>query len=133
MLHAPQLRELYLVECRFPPGSTIQLFESLSVLESFTTLEMENIEDLSELHPKDCKALGRLLSTSRSLTKLRVDVTIPGSGFKSLSEGLINSSACLQHLQMSNLEQPLQAMGSLASVLKIQSYLTSFRHWQDLV
>ena len=70
--HAPLLRTLNLFQCAFPPGSTVQLFNSLCSLHSFTTLDISDDGNGFDLPPEDCQALGRLLSSSKSLTKLDI-------------------------------------------------------------
>ena len=72
VLHAPQLCELDLSECTFPPGSAVQLFNCLCSLTSFTTLTVPDEYTNNGLSPEDCQALGRLLSSSKSLTKLDI-------------------------------------------------------------
>ena len=94
VLHAPQLRELYLSECIFPSGSTVQFFNSLGSLHSFTTLIVytESCID-SDLLPEDCQALGRLLSSSKSLTKLDISGrSLVDPGIEYISNGLKQST-----------------------------------------
>ena len=92
VLHTPQLSELDLSFCTFPPGSAIQLFESLSSLNSFTTLIISDNEDRS-LSPEDCQALGGLLSTSKSLTKLVISgCSLVNPGIEYVSNGLKQST-----------------------------------------
>ena len=69
--HAPQLRELDLALSTFPPGSAVQLLNSLCSLHSFTTFNF-NSDSGKDLSPEDCQAFGQLLSTSKSLTKLDI-------------------------------------------------------------
>ena len=71
--HAPQLRELDLSDSSFPPESAVQLFNSLCSLHSFTTLIVSDESGIdSDLSPEDCQALGKLLSSSKNLTKLDI-------------------------------------------------------------
>ena len=99
VLNTPQLCTLDLEGCEFPPGSAIQLFDSLRSLHSLTTLRVSD-ESHSDLSPEDCQALGRLLSTSKSLTELNISghlLVDPGIDY--ISNGLKQST--LQHLDIS--------------------------------
>ena len=121
VLHAPQLHELDLSDSTFPPGSTVQLLNSLCSLHSFTTLSVANETSSDhDLPPEDCQALGRLLSTSKSLTKLDIagrslvdpaieyisnslkqstlhDLYISGCGLDSNGAHLIADALCYNH------------------------------------
>ena len=99
VLHAPQLRELDLRCCTFPPGSAVQLFNSLCSLHSFTTLDASERDpyftDEYDLYPEDCQALGKLLSSSKSLTKLDIhsrSLADSESGIEYISNGLKQST-----------------------------------------
>ena len=100
VLHAPQLRELCLTLSTFPPGSTVQLFNCLCSLHFFTTLSVDNDSD-RDLPPEDCQALGRLLSTSKSLTKLDISRrSLVDPGIEYISNGLKQST--LHNLDVSH-------------------------------
>ena len=114
-LHNSLLRKLTLNECTFSPGSAIQLFKYLSSLNRFTTLKMSSNY---ELCPEDCRALSMLLSTSQSLTKLKV--TFSMLKYNSVSEYLIdglNKSICLEHLDFSYSVLLPKDVESLSSML----------------
>ena len=117
LLHTPLLYELDLYDCNFPQGSAIQLFESLSSLNSFTTLYIspETVRfDNYRLYPEDCEALCTLLSTSKSLTNLSVPFMLePNCVSKYL-----NNSICLEHLDMSYSELSSEDIESLSSMLQ---------------
>ena len=134
LLHTPLLHELklYTCTCTIPQGSAVPLFKSLSSLNSFTTLEIEQ-DDMNyyKLCPEDCQALCMLLSTSQSLTKLKVTGTLqPDSISKYLNDGL-NKSICLEHLDIRLKElymnhNPIGDDGAmaLAKILKVNQSLT---------
>jgi hypothetical protein len=91
VLHAPQLHKLNLVNCKFRPGSAVQLFDSLCCLHSFTTLIVNyEIDDQGNLSPEDCQALA---STSKSLTKLDIyGYSLMDPGIEYISNGLKQST-----------------------------------------
>ena len=92
VLHAPQLRELDLGTGIFTPGSAVQFFNSLCSLHSFTTLNAPGAED-DNLSPEDCQALGRLLSSSKSLTMLDIHGRLlVDPGIQYISNGLKQST-----------------------------------------
>ena len=119
--HTPQLHELNLSECIFKPGSVIQLFDSLSSVKSFTTLNLSctYLEFERELHPEDCQALCRLLSTSHSLTSL----DICGRELDSGMEYIINAVSHLQDLSISSITLSSRDIESLSSMLKTNQTL----------
>ena len=104
VLHAPQLRKLDLTNCIiFPPGSAVQLFNSLCPLTSFTTLNVSSdSKDDMDLSPEDCQALGKLLSSSKSMTELNIGGrSLVDPGMEYISNGLkqntlhdLNISGC---------------------------------------
>ena len=127
LLHTPLLHELNLWNCVFPQGSAVQLFESLSTFNSFTTLEMKKTMDINfKLCPKDYQALCMLLSTSKSLTKLMVAYTLqPDTISKYLIDGL-NKSICLEHLDISHSELSPKDVELLSSMLQTNHTLHNF-------
>ena len=127
LLHTPLLHELSLDNCAFPPGSAVQLFKSLSSLNSFTTLEIEpDIMNYYELCPEDYQALCMLLSTSQSLTKLMVNCMLqPDSISKYLIDGL-NKSISLEHLNISSSELSPKDVELLSSMLQTNHTLKFF-------
>ena len=93
VLHAPLLHTLNLFQCAFPPGSTVQLFNSLCSLHSFTTLDISDDGNDFDLPPEDCQALGRLLSSLKSLTKLDISGhSLVDPGIEYISNGLKQST-----------------------------------------
>jgi hypothetical protein len=160
VLHAPQLRELDLSECAFPPGSTVQLFNSLCSLHSFTTLKAICDDYRDELPPEDCQALGRLLSTSKSLTNLDIhgrplldpgieyisnglkqstlhDLNISSCGLDSNGAHLIAEALCYNHtlreLDMSNNPIGDDGATALAKMLtRNQTLQTIDMQWCDI-
>ena len=90
ILHTPQLSELHLTNSKFPPGSTVKLFESLSSLHSFRILDIGSDNTYSEVvHGEDFQALGSLLSTSKGLTKLYLKGRpLVNTGITYISNGL---------------------------------------------
>ena len=100
VLHTPQLHKLHLTECTFPPGSAVKLLSSLCSLHSFTTLIVSDVAG-HDLSPEDCQALGRLLFTSKSLTKLDISGrSLVYTGIEYISNGLKQST--LLHLDLSS-------------------------------
>lgn len=104
--HTPKLHELVVEACVFPLGSAIQLFNSLSSLITFTSLQLRagdttTLQVIDEsLHSEDCEALGRLLSTSKSLTHLDIcGHSLTKKGIKCISNSLKLST--LFHLDVS--------------------------------
>ena len=76
------------------------MFNSLHSLHSFTTLTFFNELTSYDLSPEDCQVLGRLLSTSKSLTKLDiVSCSFVDPGIEYISNGLKQST--LHHLNIS--------------------------------
>ena len=127
LLHTPLLHELGLDNCAFPRGSAVQLFKSLSSLNSFTTLEIEKDDmDDYKLCPEDYQALCMLLSTSQTLTKLMVTYTLqPDSISKYLIDGL-NNSICLEHLDISHSVLSHKDVELLSSMLQTSHTLNNF-------
>jgi hypothetical protein len=161
VLHAPQLHKLYLENCRFPPGSTVQWFESLCSLHSFTTLRVcYEVDEEGDLSPEDCQALGRLLSTSKSLTNLDIhgrplldpgieyisnglkqstlhDLNISSCGLDSNGAHLIAEALCYNHtlreLDMSNNPIGDDGATALAKMLtRNQTLQTIDMQWCDI-
>ena len=98
VLNTPQLRKLNLECSTFPPGSAIQLFDSLCSLHSLITLNVSGDEGM-DLSPEDCQALGRLLSTSKSLTELYIsELQLVDPGIEYIINGLKQST--LQRLDI---------------------------------
>ena len=93
LLHTPGLHKLNLKSSTFPPGSVVQLFDSLSSLNSFTTLIVSD-EGLEEnLSLEDCRALSMLLSTSKSLTELDISGrSLVNPGIEYINNGLKQST-----------------------------------------
>ena len=92
VLHTPRLHELDLHGSTFLTGSAVQLFDSLSSLNSFTTLIVSHF-DGGDLAPEDCQALGRLLSTSKTLSKLDIrGRSFVNPGIEYISKGLKQSA-----------------------------------------
>ena len=129
LLHTPLLHELNLCSCTFLQGSAVPLFKSLSSLNSFTTLEIEETVvgmDDYEVCSEDYQALCMLLSTSQSLTKLMVICTLQYDTIsKYLIDGL-NKSICLEHLDVSRSGLSPKDVESLSSMLQTNHTLRNF-------
>ena len=135
---SPQLHELLLWNCCFASESkcAVELYEALSSLNSFTTLEIYNECDNDPEcfgqtfggDSEDCEALGILLSKSQSLTELNFIVQ-PSTNILILNGSKIfdgikhNENTSLQSLRI----QPsfeglsLESVESLSSLLKTNS------------
>ena len=123
LLRTPQLHELVLDTCYFPRGSVIQLFETLSSLNSIISLWIVSgyVSDFNKvwIHPEDCEGLSRILSASQSLTKLMVNKSRLGMNFvsKYLIDGP-NKTICVQRLEIPSLKLSPEDVESLSSMLK---------------
>ena len=128
-MHTPLLNKLNLWMCTFLRGSAVPLFKSLSSLNSFTTLEIEETVVCKgdyKLYPEDYLALCMLLSTSQSLTKLMVTFMLqPDSISKYLIDGL-NKSICLEHLNISHSVLSPKDVELLSSMLQTNHTLCNF-------
>ena len=123
LLRAPQLHELVLDTCYFPQGSAIQLFKTLSSLNSIISLWIlsNRVSNFNKvwIHPEDCEALSKLLSTSQSLTNLMVNKSRLGVQF--VSKYLIdrqNKTIGVQHLEIPRLKLSPEDVESLSYMLQ---------------